>query len=81
MRDQRRRLNSLDETSTNIKMVRLCGRTPKGDRMNSAAPFGRWGTQIFVVGIKCDGLVASWIVNAPINWAIFDIYIETQLDV
>ena len=47
--------------------------------MNSAASFGRCGTQTFVAGLKCDGLVAPWIVNAPMNRAIFDTYVETQL--
>jgi transposase len=79
MRDQRERLIFLDETSTNTKMVRLRGRSMKGDTLNSAAPFGRWGTQTFVAGLKCDGLVAPWIVNAPMNRTIFDAYIETQL--
>jgi transposase len=79
MREQRGRLIFLDETSTNTKMTRLRGRSLKGDRLNSAAPFGRWGTQTFVAGLKCDGLVAPWIVNAPMNRAIFDTYIETQL--
>ena len=47
--------------------------------MISKAPFGRWGTQTFVAGLKCDGLVAPWIVNAPMNRVIFDTYVETQL--
>jgi transposase len=60
-------------------MTRLRGRCLKGQRLNSAAPFGRWGTQTFVAGLKCDGLVAPWIINAPMNRAIFDAYVETQL--
>ena len=79
MRKQRHRLIFLDETSTNTKMTRLCGRSPKGTRFNAQAPFGRWGTQTFVAGLKCDGLVAPWIINAPMNRVIFDTYIETQL--
>lgn len=79
MREQRGRLIFLDETSTNTKMVRLRGRSLKGSRLNSAAPFGRWGTQTFVAGLKCDGLVAPWIINAPMNRAIFNTYVETQL--
>ena len=79
MREQRGRLIFIDETSTNTKLVRLRGRSLKGARLNSAAPFGRWGTQTFVAGLKCDGLVAPWIVNAPMNRVIFDTYVETQL--
>ena len=79
MREQRGRLIFFDETSTNTKMTRLRGRSLKGERLNCAAPFGRWGTQTFVAGLKCDGLVAPWIIDAPMNRAIFETYVETQL--
>jgi transposase len=79
MREQQGRLIFIDETSTNTKMVRLRGRCLAGERLNSKAPFGRWGTQTFVAGLKCDGLVAPWIVNAPMNREIFDTYVKTQL--
>lgn len=79
MREQQARLVFVDETSTNTKMARLRGRSVKGERLNSKAPFGHWGTQTFVAGLKCDGLVAPWIVNAPMNSVIFEAYVETQL--
>ncbi len=79
MREQRGRLIFIDETGTNTKLTRLRGRSLTGQRLNSKAPFGRWGTQTFVAGLKCDGLVAPWIVNAPMNRVIFDTYVETQL--
>jgi transposase len=43
------------------------------------APFGHWGTQTFVAGLRCFGLTAPWIVDRPMNRAIFDTYVETQL--
>lgn len=79
MREQQDRLIFVDETSTNTKMTRLRGRSVKGGRLNGKAPFGRWGTQTFVAGLKCDSLVAPWIVNAPMNSTIFAAYVETQL--
>jgi transposase len=79
MREQPGRLIFIDETGTNTKMTRLRGRCPKGERLNAKAPFGHWGTQTFVAGLKCDGLVAPWVVDAPMNRAIFDTYVETQL--
>ncbi len=42
-------------------------------------PFGHWGTQTFIAGLRCDGLIAPWVLNGPINRAAFDAYIETQL--
>jgi len=58
MRKQRGRLIFIDETGTTTKMTRLRGRSAKGERLNGKAPFGHWGTQTFVAGLKCDGLVA-----------------------
>ena len=30
-------------------------------------------------GLRCDGLVAPWVIDAPMNRAIFEAYVETQL--
>ena len=79
MREQRDRLIFIDETGTNTKMTRLRGRSLKGCRLDSKAPFGHWGTQTFIAGLKCDGLIAPWLIDAPMNRAIFETYIETQL--
>jgi transposase len=79
MRKQRERLIFIDETGTTTKMTRLRGRSAKGERLNSKAPFGHWGTQTFVAGLKCDGLIAPWVIDAPMNRAIFEAYVETQL--
>ena len=73
------RLIFLDETSTNTKLTRLRGRYMKGQRLRAKAPFGRWGTQTLIAGLRCNSLVAPWVVNAPMNRVIFDTYIETQL--
>jgi transposase len=73
------RLVFLDETSTNTRMCRLRGRSPRGTRLKAAAPFGTWGTQTFIAGLRCFGLTAPWIINGPMNRAFFDTYIETQL--
>ena len=79
MRQQQGRLIFIDETSTNTRMVRQRGRCQQGQRLKATAPFGHWCTQTLIAGLRCSGLVAPWIVNAPMNRAIFDTYIETQL--
>ncbi|ABE62001.1 ISSpo6, transposase OrfB [Nitrobacter hamburgensis X14] len=79
MHKQRERLIFIDETGTTTKMVRQRGRSLKGTRLNSKAPFGHWGTQTFVAGLKCDGLVAPWVIDAPMNRIIFETYVDTQL--
>lgn len=79
MREQRGRLVFIDETGTTTKMTRLRGRSVAGERLKGKAPFGHWGTQTFVAGLKCDGLIAPWVVDAPMNRAIFETYVATQL--
>lgn len=73
------RLIFIDETSTNTKLTKRTGWAPKGERYRTHAPFGRWQTQTFIAGLRCHGLIASWIVNPPMNAAIFERYVETQL--
>jgi transposase len=79
MREHRGRLIFLDETSTNTKMTKAMGRCLKGERLFAKAPFGHWGTQTLIAGLKSNGLVAPWVINAPMNRVIFDTYVETQL--
>ena len=60
-------------------MTRLRGRAPCGDRLVADAPFGHWGTQTFIAGLRCNELIAPWVLDGPMNRAAFDTYIETQL--
>lgn len=79
MRETIRRLVFLDETGTTTKMTRLRGRARFGARLRAKAPFGHWGTQTFIAGLRCDGMTAPWVIDKPMNRAIFDAYVETQL--
>lgn len=79
MRRDPHRLIFIEATSTTTKMTRLMGRSLRGQRLNATAPFGHWGPQTFIAGLRCDGLIAPWVLNSPINRAAFDAYIETQL--
>jgi len=79
MREEAHRLVFLDETGTTTKMTRLRGRARIGARLRTKAPFGHWGTQTFIAGLRCDGLTAPWVVDKPMNRAIFETYVETQL--
>ncbi len=79
MRQEPHRLVFLDETSTTTKMTRLRGRAPQGDRLLADAPFGHWRTQTFIAGLRCDELIAPWVLDGPMNTAAFEAYVETQL--
>jgi hypothetical protein len=79
MRLEPHRLVFLDETGTTTKMTRLRGRSPKGQRLFSKAPFGHWMTQTFIAGLRCDALTAPFVIDAPMDRRIFETYVETQL--
>jgi transposase len=79
MRREPQRLVFIDETGTTTKMTRLRGRCLKGQRLHSKAPFGHWKTQTFIAGLRCYGLTAPFVVDAPMNRDIFEAYVETQL--
>lgn len=79
MRRQPGRLVFVDETSVKTNMTPLRGRSLKGHRLAGQAPYGKWQTQTFIAGLRCDGLVAPWIVPGALNGPAFDTYIKTQL--
>ena len=79
MREAIHRLVFLDETGTTTKMTRLRGRARRGARLKADAPFGHWTTQTFIAGLRCDGLIAPWVIDHPMNRETFDTYVETQL--
>jgi transposase len=69
----------LDETSTNTKLTKRRCWAPLGERLSDHSPFGHWQTQTFIAALRCHGLTAPWIINAPMNKRIFNLYVETQL--
>jgi transposase len=79
MRRQPGRLVFIDETSVKTNMTPLRGRSLKGERLMADAPFGKWRTQTFVAGLRCDELVAPWIIEGAMDGPTFDSYIRTQL--
>lgn len=79
MRRHPGRLVFIDETSVNTKMTRARGRARCGKRLKASAPFGKWGTQTFIAGLRHDALTAPWVIPGAMDRQAFDIYIETQL--
>jgi len=73
------RLVFIDETSVKTNMCRLRGRSLCGKRLKATVPFGKWGTQTFIAGLRCGELTAPWIVKGAMNRAAFEVYAETQL--
>ena len=79
MRRQPGRLVFLDETSAKTNMTPLRGRSLRGERLVVQAPFGKWHTQTFIAGLRCEGMIAPWIVEGAMDGTTFDTYVRTQL--
>jgi transposase len=79
MRLEPTRLVFIDETAVATNLVRLRGRSVRGERLPAQAPFGHWKTQTFIAGLRCDRLTAPWIVDGAMDRTAFNLYIETQL--
>jgi transposase len=79
MRRQPERLVFIDETSVKTNMTPLRGRSLKGERLMADAPFGKWQTQTFIAGLRCNELVAPWVIEGAMDGRTFGTYIRTQL--
>jgi len=73
------RLVFIDETSTNTRLTKRTGWAPEGQRYRTHAAFGQWKTQTFIAGLRCHGMIAPWIIDAPMNGRRFETWVETQL--
>ena len=74
-----KRLVFVDETGTSTKMARTHGRCRRGRRLFGKAPWGHWKTTTFTAGLRCDGLVAPFVLDGPMNGEAFLVYVETVL--
>ena len=60
-------------------MARLGGRCRRGERLVAAVPHGHWKTMTFVAGLRHDGITAPFVVDRPMNGAIFRLWVEQCL--
>ncbi len=73
------RLVFIDETWASTKMARTCGRAPKGERLRAAIPHAHWKTTTFVAGLRSTGMMATLVLDGPINGIAFQAYVEQVL--
>jgi len=74
-----RRLIFLDETGAATNMTRRYGWAPRGQRAVGYAPNGHWKTTTFLAGLTADGFIAPFVLDGPINQAIFTEYVRQFL--
>lgn len=60
-------------------MARLYGRAKRGLRALGRTPWGHWKTVTFTAALRLDGVVAPFVIDKPMNGAIFVEYIRQCL--
>ena len=73
------RLIFLDETWTTTAMTRRYAWADVGARAFGHAPNGHWKTTTFLAGLTCEGLIAPFVLDGPINAECFLAYVEQIL--
>jgi len=73
------RLVFIDETAANTKMVRLSGRSPRGERLVGCVPQGHWKTLTFVAGLRRNGMTAPCVIDGSMSGKTFLAYVEQSL--
>jgi transposase len=73
------RLIFLDETWTTTAMTRRYAWADVGARAIGHAPNGPWKTTTFLAGLTCEGLIAPFVLDGPINAEAFFAYVEQIL--
>lgn len=73
------RLICIDETGASTKLVRLLGRTLRGQRCMAAVPQGHWKTTTFTAGLRVGGLAAPMLLDGPMDGVAFLAYVRQVL--
>ena len=73
------RLVFLDETGTSTNMIRTRGRSQRGTRLIGRVPHGHWKITTFVAGLRCGEITAPFVIDRPMNGAIFLTYVRRCL--
>jgi transposase len=60
-------------------MAPLRGWGARNQRLVAYAPHAHWKTMTFIAALRSDRIDAPWVIDGPINGAIFRKYVETQL--
>jgi transposase len=73
------RLVFIDETWTRTDMAPLRGWAPRGQRLPTKVPHGRWKTMTFLAALRHDRIEAPWLLEGPIDGESFRLYVEKVL--
>jgi transposase len=74
-----KRLIFIDETWTKTNMAPLRGWAPRGRRLITKVPHGRWNTTTFLAALRLDRIAAPCLLEGPIDGESFRTYVEQVL--
>jgi transposase len=74
-----KRLVFVDETWASTNMTRRYGRSPKGQRLYGAVPYGHWKTTTFVAALRVNGLTAPMVIDGAMTGDHFVAYVNQVL--
>ena len=60
-------------------MAALRGWAPRGQRLRTKVPHGRWQTMTFLAALRPDRIEAPWFLEGPIDGGSFRLYVEKVL--
>jgi len=69
----------VDETWASTTMVRLYGRSPRGEPLVCPVPQSHWKTTTFVAALSATGMVAPMVVDGAMTGDLFVAYVEQVL--
>ncbi len=73
------RLVFIDATGLSTKMVRLRGRSKRGERCRAGIPHGHWKTTTFTGALRLTGMTAPTVLDGAMNGVAFLACIEQVL--
>lgn len=78
------RLVFVDESWASTTMARrhgrcLHGRCLRSERLRMSVPHGHWKTTTVIAGLRNRGIVAPFVIDCPLNRAVFETWVERLL--
>ena len=73
------RLVFLDESAAKTNMIRLYGRSERGERCVDATPFGHWKTTSMLSSIRFDGSTECIVFPGALNKELFESYVVEHM--
>ena len=73
------RLVFIDESWASTNMARRYGRCPRDERLRMSVPHGHWKTTTVIAGLRNSGIVAPFVIDCPVNRAVFETWVEQVL--